>query len=131
METFYTNIIGKRFKINGRGPDEFDCYGLVKEIAKRRGYYLPQQDTPEGIKLRLAMFDKISSEFTEPIDTPEPWAIVVFDKGRLGRLHIGVVLENCEQFLHADRKGVRISRLSSPGFLRKIAGFYKLKQIKE
>ena len=124
----YLDLVGRKFKIDGRGPTEYDCYGLILELAKRRGFFLPEQNTPEGIEMRMKMFEAISSEFTEPIDKIEPWAVVVFCKGRLGRLHVGTALQDCRRFIHADHKGVRITRLNSIIWQRKIAGYYRLKK---
>lgn len=127
MEQFYTYLIGKKWKENGRGPDEFDCYGLVIEMMKHRGYYLPNQKTPDGIKMRMKMFKSISSEFAIPIDKIEPFCIVIFDCGRLARLHIGIVLANCKSFIHsvAHIKRVRVDSLSSWPWKNRITGYFK------
>lgn len=127
MEKFYTDLIGKRWQKDAKGPNTFDCYHLVKELQKRRGFYLPEQDVPDGIEMRMKMFEKLSSEYAEPIDKPEPYSIVVFDVGRLGRLHIGVVLEDCRSFIHAAAyiRRVRIDKLSGILFQKRIAGYYR------
>lgn len=132
MDNFYTDLIGKKFQIGGRGPDTYDCYGLIIEMMKRLGKYLPEQDTPDGIEMRLKMFDEISGRFAEPIDKPEPFCMVVFDMGRLARLHIGVVLEDSRSFIHSAAyiKRVRIDTLSGILWKHKITGYYRCKKIK-
>lgn len=127
MDNFYTDLIGKKFQTGGRGQDVYDCYGLIIEMMKRLGKYLPEQDTPEGIEMRLKMFKEISSEFAEPIDKPEPFCIVVFNLRRLARLHIGVVLEDCRRFIHSAAyiKRVRIDKLDGILWKHRITGYYR------
>jgi cell wall-associated NlpC family hydrolase len=43
----FDDLIGKGFRYGGRGPDEFDCYGLVMECFKRLGVKLPDYLSPE------------------------------------------------------------------------------------
>lgn len=35
-------MIGKPFKNGGRGPEAYDCWGLVREIYRRLGVALPE-----------------------------------------------------------------------------------------
>lgn len=130
MENFYTDLIGKKFQTGGRGPDTYDCYGLIIEMMKRVDKYLPEQDTPDGVEMRLKMFDRISSEFTEPIDKSEPFCIVVFDLGRLAHLHIGVVLEDCRSFIHSAAyiRRVRVDKLNGILWKHRITGYYRCKK---
>jgi len=127
MINFYNNLIGKKWKKGGRGPNEFDCYHLVREVQQRRGFYLPNIETPESIKMRLAMFEKFSSEYAEPIDKPEPFCVVVFDARLFYSLHIGVILEDCRSFIHAATyiKRVRIDKLKSILWKNRIFGYYR------
>lgn len=127
MDNFYTDLIGKKFQTGGRGPDTYDCYGLIIEIMKRLGKYLPEQDTPAGVEMRLKMFEEISSEFAEPIDKPEPFCIVVFNLRRLSPLHIGVVLEDCRGFIHSAAyiRRVRIDKLDGILWKHRITGYYR------
>ena len=88
--------------------------------------------TPESIEMRLAMFEKLSSEYAISIDKPEPFSIVVFNMKRIAPLHIGVVLQDCRSFIHAAAyiRRVRIDRLDSILWKNKIFGYYKcLKKI--
>lgn len=41
-----TSLIGVPFKYGGRGPDSFDCYGLVKHLLERDGVVLPDYVSP-------------------------------------------------------------------------------------
>ena len=44
LETMVADLVGQPFKEGARGPNEFDCWGLVREVAKRSGTELPDFD---------------------------------------------------------------------------------------
>ncbi len=93
------DLLGKSFQYGGRGPLEYDCYGLVMEIYKRRGVSLP---------------DFGSSPSASWIHRP-PFTT-----------HIGVVLEDGYRFIHIMTKTeVTIERLDSLLWKRRITGFFK------
>ena len=37
----YSDLIGVPFAYGGRGPDTYDCYGLVMELHRRQGLIIP------------------------------------------------------------------------------------------
>lgn len=37
----WSDLVGLPFKSRGRGPDEYDCFGLVMQIYRRRGIVIP------------------------------------------------------------------------------------------
>lgn len=37
----YSDLIGIPFEYGGRGPDSYDCYGLLMELHKRQGKIVP------------------------------------------------------------------------------------------
>lgn len=123
------DLIGLPFKINTRGPDSYDCYGLCQEVQWRRGFLLPDFETPESVKMRLAILNKITSEnkFVERISKPEAYSIVVFDLRLLARIHVGVVLEDCRKFLHAMgfKRRVCINRLSQFPYHGRVWGYFR------
>lgn len=110
------DLIGTKFYIHGRNKKEgFDCYGLVIEIAKRCGHYLPD----------LWYMDTSSETFSSSADTilkelrnavqkvydPEEGDMVIFLEG-LKMVHIGVMVDD-ERFIHCDKSGVHISVLNA------------------
>lgn len=42
----YLDLIGVEFAYGGRGPDRYDCYGLVMELHRRCGVELPDFTSP-------------------------------------------------------------------------------------
>lgn len=46
----YIDLLGVQFKYGGRGPDAYDCYGLVMECERRAtGRELPDLRSPEAL----------------------------------------------------------------------------------
>ena len=101
----YIDLIGKPFSPGGRGPDNYDCYGLVKELYRRSGIELPEYayDSPDNFSLihRLINGDK---DLFERLEKPEPYCLVLFTIQPPYISHIGVVLEDCHTFIHASEK---------------------------
>jgi cell wall-associated NlpC family hydrolase len=118
------DLVFSDYAAGGRGAGEYDCFGLFAEICRRRGVTVPSHPTPDDLGLREAAILDGAAQWV-PLVKPEPWCGVAF---RIGPFvaHMGVVLEDCEQFIHADRKiGITIDRLDSPRWARRIAGFYR------
>jgi len=46
VEALTRDLIGRPFKYGGRGPDCYDCYGLVREMYRRMGKEVPDYHSP-------------------------------------------------------------------------------------
>ena len=46
----YQDLIGVSFAYGGRGPDTYDCYGLVMECHRRLGVTIPDYRSPEVLR---------------------------------------------------------------------------------
>lgn len=109
------DLIGKRYKPNGRGPLFYDCYGLAIEVSKRFGHEL--KDVVYQ-KWTADFFQKKTDEtasFTEVYEVSrcEKEGDVLLFKNNLGILHhIGVYLGN-GLFIHCNKLGVHIDRLET------------------
>lgn len=124
FEPTLSDLFLARYEAGGRGPDAFDCFGLFAEVCRRRGVAVPPQPTPEALCERAAAILEGAAHWLQ-LDVPEPWCAVVF---RIGPWvsHIGVVLADGCQFVHADRRlGISTARLDSPRWARRIAGYYR------
>jgi len=137
----FTDLIGKTFKYNTFGPNDYDCYGLCQEVCKRGGIDLPDQSkflelhTPypeyevRGTD-RTALVDKCfdalaKTNWFEKLDEPEPFCIIVFKSGPYISGHIGVVIDK-NRFIHTyPKKNCCIERLDNPLWQKKIEGFYR------
>jgi cell wall-associated NlpC family hydrolase len=129
-----TDLIGAPFIDGGRGPEGYDCWGLVCEVFRR-----------EGIELRdyrecgLSCHDDVgfSRIFSEEIhrwtrhelpNVPVPSVVAIrFSNPSLVN-HVGVYIGERVgeyRFLHTREKtGVCIERIDAPYWRHRIEGFY-------
>ena len=120
----YDDLLGKTFAYGGRGPFEYDCYGLVMEVCKRRGIELPDFGSSPSASWIHRMITEGKKLFLE-LKAPAPGCLVTFALRPPFTTHIGVVLENTTQFIHIlERSQVTIERLDSPTWKKKITGYY-------
>lgn len=125
----FTDLIGKPYKAGGRGPANYDCWGICIAAAARAGIELPDIDVPAGDELRGKIIsDQKQSNFRR-LDAAGPFSIALFriidDDGQI-KWHIGLVLENCRSFLHTTGKmGANISSLTDPVWRLFLEGFYE------
>lgn len=118
------DLFRARYATGGRGPAEFDCYGLFAEIQWRLGRVVPPLDTPEAVADRAqAIAD--GARAWEPLPGPEPWCAVAIRVGPWVS-HLGTVLADGRRFIHATRTlGVAIDWLDAPRWASRIAGYYR------
>lgn len=90
------DLIGKKYLHNGRGPEAYDCYGLVIEIARRMGKTVKDITTCD----RKEIERQGSTLGLKKIDSPREWCVVEI-VGSDGELHLGVVLPGLKQMIHS------------------------------
>lgn len=119
-------LIGKPFVSGGRGPDNYDCWGLVCEVFQVYGIELPDY------KINCEAVSQIDSEINIQRekwcrcegDLPIPALVVMRFNQAVFCNHTGVYIGN-GKFVHtAEKMGVHIDRIDSPAWKRKIEGFY-------
>jgi len=104
------DLIGKTYKIGGRGPDAFDCSGLVYYAYKRAGLTLPATAEEQG---------KIGVEVSR--ESILPGDLVIFKIKR--DFHVGIMI-NEREFVHASKsRGVAIDDLSLPYWIKSLQNF--------
>ena len=104
------DLLGKPYKTHGRGPDGYDCYGLVIEVERRLGRNLPDlyKIFEKKSDVRNVTLSTEATGLTKT-DTPSFGDIIVFrKKGRAD--HVAVYLKNGD-FIHCDCNGVEILNL--------------------
>lgn len=103
-------LLGKTYKTGGRGPDAFDCSGLVYYAYKKAGVVLPvtaEEQNKIGVE--------VSRWSTLPGD------LVFFRIIR--EFHVGIMI-NEREFIHASKsRGVTIDDLSTPYWTKSLQGF--------
>ena len=107
------DLLGKPYKAHGRGPDGYDCYGLVIEVEKRLGKDMPDlyKKLSEGEDIHNASCVSQKAGYRK-VDKAEFGDVVVFFNQNGQIHHSGVCLKNGD-FVHCDKYGVRISQLDT------------------
>lgn len=123
----YRDLLGKDFQYGARGPDAYDCYGLMIECRRRVGKYMPEDYLSfEDLHERhLAIMEAARTRFVE-LCQPQPHCLVTFKIHPRFTTHIGMVLEDGTRFIHILRMmRVGVERLDSPVWLTRITGFWE------
>lgn len=123
----YVDLLGKEFEYGGRGPDKYDCYGLVMEVRNRVGLPTPDEyfSCKDPIVISSNYDDAITKYFIR-LTNPQPYCFVGFIIRPPYMTHIGVVLPNLYQFIHILPKvRVAIERLDAICWKHRIVGFYE------
>lgn len=104
------DLLGKTYALGGRGPNAFDCSGLVYYAYKKAGVVLPitaEEQNKIGVE--------VSRWSTVPGD------LVFFKIKR--EFHVGIMI-NEREFIHASKsRGVAIDDLSIPYWAKNLYGF--------
>lgn len=88
--------IGKPFKYGGRGPEFYDCYGLVKAILKEEGAEIPDYMSPDdGPKISALV--RAVLPFWEECEIKKG-CVLLFKVP--GNMHVGYYMGN-GKFIHA------------------------------
>jgi cell wall-associated NlpC family hydrolase len=118
------DLIGKEFKDGGRGPEQFDCWGLVSEVFYRFGIEIP--DYKISCEAKSEINGQINAERKKwercTGELPVPALVVVMENGICN--HTGVYIGN-GQFIHArEHSGVAIESLDNIVWKKRIEGVY-------
>ena len=121
----YSDLIGKPFEYHGRGPDNYDCLGLVMEVFKRNGIPLcglTSLEDPKEISDKLLLH----AEQLQEIPSPEKLSVVTFCIVPPYVSHLGIMIDGYGKFIHAIQDcSVSIENINSPLWKRRVKGFYK------
>ena len=123
----YSDLLGKPFVADARGPSAYDCVGLAMEMLRRRGARLPAYlSHPEELHRQLA--DGGALDQAHRLDGPEAGCVVLMRSyGGVAERHIGVMLDPY-WMLHASEsaKGVVREALAYSLWGRRVLGFYRV-----
>lgn len=121
------DLIGKPFGDRGRGPDYYDCYGLVMEVYRRFGKRIPDYSISAEACAEITnevQKAKKETDLWEKLDDLKVPCIVLLRAHVFFTQHFGVVISR-NQFMHIMNYGVCVDRLDSSLWRRKIEGFYE------
>lgn len=126
MSVMIDDLLGLPFTDGGRGPEQFDCWGLAREVFGRYGITL------QDYRISAMDAEKIGAEMTKAapgwvkVTAPLPVPCLVVARLACGSWanHVGVYIGN-GKFIHACREsGVCVERTSAPIWKNKIVGYY-------
>jgi len=116
------DLIGQPF--NMQNKQGYNCYGLCKEICKRAGIFLPEEQPIEDLSLRNDVIERGKHNYIK-LNKPEPGCLVTFSLRPPFVTHIGVMLNEI-RFIHVMKKRqVCIERIDRPFWQKRLDGFYK------
>jgi cell wall-associated NlpC family hydrolase len=116
----YADLIGKPFTKAGRGPDGYDCYGVVREMFRRAGKEVPNYSTSAESESENAQI--LAGMQVWKKTEAKPGVAVVFRL--LGKLHVGYLLPY-GRMIHAWERsgGVTVERFDA--WQKRAIGYYE------
>jgi cell wall-associated NlpC family hydrolase len=124
----YEKYLSAPFSYGGRGPDVFDCYGLLKRLYKEeRGVEIPDFVSEDEVEKIAVLFHKGINEWEE-VEEGKGVAVLFRIKGY--GAHVGYCIGD-GRFVHTWEKscGVCIERLHL--WRSRIIGYYDYVGIRE
>lgn len=120
IDVEYLDLLGSPFERGARGPEKFDCYGLVKEMFARCGKELPDFESPGTLEEIESLIDSESKRWVK-VAPGTPGSLVTLRTDTYGA-HVGFVMGD-GLFIHCvDGIGVIIERLDNE--FRPPIGYY-------
>ncbi len=120
----YADLIGKPFEWCARGPDKFDCYGLVEEMHRRKGVRIPDVLSPTEQSKVATLLEAEALRWVKA--EIAPGAVLTFRIG-IHDSHVGFVIDHY-RFIHVwqgARLGVAVERIDV--WERRITGVFRFK----
>ena len=122
----YIDLLEKEFAYGGRGPEFYDCYGLIMEMHRRLGIELPEYKSerdPNLIQLLIVEGRKLF----EQIEKPEPQCVVSFFIKPYITSHLGFMLDD-RKFIHIMLKSrVTVEKIDCDDLKNRITVYFKWK----
>jgi len=123
----FDDLLGKPFRLGGRGPNDYDCWGLCLELGRRVGLAFPNDFTPSKACDQDALIRLHADEDFERLEKPEPFCVVTFRINQPYVDHCGFVLPDVNYFLHTMwGHNVMKQRMDHRILGPKREGFYRL-----
>lgn len=94
MELF-VDLIGAPYSSHSRGPEYFDCAGLLMEMQHRQGRMMPAPSMPDSGMYRAMAARQIFRSQWQKLRVPEPGCAVYFPT----EAHVGTMIDST-RFLH-------------------------------
>jgi cell wall-associated NlpC family hydrolase len=117
----FHDLIGMPFAVGGRGPAEYDCFGILYEVSRRQGINLPDYPSTDSAHQNARQALEAMQQGWLHVSEPRPGDAVLFRGG-----HVGVFLGQ-QWFLHSSEQvGCAVlEKLNSPLWRVQVEGFYR------
>lgn len=130
VPAWVTHYIGKPFADRGRGPDAFDCWGLVMDVLEQHFGITGLPDFADRYETAAdqAVSALVAAEQQEPrwqrVEVPQAGDVIVMKV--TGRpWHVGVAV-SADRMLHVDRRiTASLEYLNSERWRGRIDGIYR------
>lgn len=110
----YLDLIGLPYLRGARGPEQYDCYGLAREMFRRAGNEVPDFDEPGSLE-EIERLIRDKSRRWRRVEIGTPGALLTFRVEGYGS-HVGFMLHR-DRFIHAwEPTGVTTERLTGGHF---------------
>lgn len=120
MSKDLSKYIGVKFEYGGRGPDSYDCYGLVKAILNESGISIPDYTSPSDGPRISALVRAVIPFWTE--SELLPGRVLVFRVP--GNMHVGYYIGD-GNFIHAWEGSGAVVIESLSVWKRRLVGVYE------
>lgn len=124
----YADLVGKPFMWGGRGPEHYDCYGLLMEMFARAGKPIRQFSSTSDLIAIANMMESHGSTWVETACAPG--VCVAFkmpvkqgDKWVRRITHVGFMVSN-DRMIHTWEQSGGVVRERLDIWRPRIAGFY-------
>jgi hypothetical protein len=118
----YADLIGKPFEHGGRGPDSYDCWGVLQAVLRRLGHNPSDYPTQPEIlaKVLCDEWEEVRRDRILPGD-----GILLRSVDPVYQWHIGVAVDPWNMIHAREVVGVCRERIDSPAYSRRLLGFYR------
>lgn len=128
LPSWIQKYVGLKFGDKGRGPTEFDCWGIVQWVYRHElGIVLPDfmnyDSVTNDVQVEACVRETRETDWTRH-DKGQLFDVVLFNI--YGKpLHVGLVVAN-GIFLHAPEEDfTRIERYTDRHWNKRVEGFYR------
>jgi cell wall-associated NlpC family hydrolase len=124
----FADLIGKGFRYHGRGPLEYDCYGLLREcIHRTTGIWPTDFSSSESAEVNGVSFAELIGREWERIPVPVAGCGVTYRLLTPYTTHCGFMLTD-EMMLHViEKSNVVAERIYQPIWEKRITGLFHFK----
>jgi len=128
---WWNKYIGKAFEIKGRGPDVFDCWGLLQCVYKQDhpqkiilpGYEEFYECTNDRDTISKVIFEQKEARWSEITEPQEFDAILLRMRGV--PMHVGIVTQKGYMLHCAHGVGTSHEKYDQMRWRNKVLGFFR------